>query len=79
MPIPITAIILNKKEEELPNCLATLDRANEVLGFDSLSTEHTCEIAQQRGVRVVAWGWQKVAHPHDDIFATLEATAVSPA
>jgi 2-polyprenyl-3-methyl-5-hydroxy-6-metoxy-1,4-benzoquinol methylase len=32
-----------------------------------------------RGVRVLAWGWQKVAHPHDDIFATLEAVAVAPA
>jgi SAM-dependent methyltransferase len=32
-----------------------------------------------RGVRVLAWGWQKAAHPHDDIFATLEAVAVRPA
>jgi 2-polyprenyl-3-methyl-5-hydroxy-6-metoxy-1,4-benzoquinol methylase len=32
-----------------------------------------------RGVRVLAWGWQKAAHPHDDIFATLEAVAMRPA
>jgi 2-polyprenyl-3-methyl-5-hydroxy-6-metoxy-1,4-benzoquinol methylase len=29
-----------------------------------------------RGIRVLGWGWQKVAHRSDDIFATLEALAV---
>ncbi|MCL4504764.1 MAG: class I SAM-dependent methyltransferase [Chloroflexi bacterium] len=28
-----------------------------------------------RMIRIGAWGWQKVAHPADDVFATLEATA----
>ncbi len=28
-----------------------------------------------RAVRLLGWAWQKVAHPQDDIFATLEALA----
>lgn len=28
-----------------------------------------------RAVRVFGWGWQRVARPHDDIYATLEAAA----
>lgn len=32
-----------------------------------------------RGVRAGAWGWQRIAHPHDDIFATLELLASRPA
>ena len=28
-----------------------------------------------RGIRVFGWGWQKIAHRSDDIFATLEALA----
>lgn len=31
-----------------------------------------------RSVRVGAWGWQRIAHPHDDIFATLELLARRP-
>ena len=29
-----------------------------------------------RGIRLSGWGWQKIAHRSDDIFATLEALAV---
>ncbi len=32
-----------------------------------------------RGVRLLGWGWQKMVHPQDDIFATLEALACRPA
>ena len=31
-----------------------------------------------RGIRVFGWGWQKIAHRSDDIFATLEALAFRP-
>jgi SAM-dependent methyltransferase len=31
-----------------------------------------------RGIRVAGWGWQKIAHRSDDIFATLEALAFRP-
>jgi len=35
-------------------------------------------LALWRGVRLFAWGWQKVAQPQDDIFATLEASGRQP-
>ncbi len=54
MPTPVSAVVLTKNEEEdLPDCLASLAWADEVLVFDSLSTDRTCAIAQQHGARVV--------------------------
>lgn len=32
-----------------------------------------------RAVRLLGWAWQRVAHPQDDVFATLEALAWRPA
>ncbi len=32
-----------------------------------------------RGIRLLGWGWQKMVHPQDDIFTTLEALACRPA
>jgi len=32
-----------------------------------------------RAVRVCGWGWQRITHPRDDVFAALEATAFRPA
>jgi len=32
-----------------------------------------------RIIRIFGWGWQRLAHPEDDIFTTLEATAFRPA
>lgn len=32
-----------------------------------------------RAIRLLAWGWQKIAQPRDDIFTTLEAVAFRPA
>ena len=29
-----------------------------------------------RGIRIIGWGWQKIAHRSDDVFATLEAVAL---
>jgi glycosyltransferase involved in cell wall biosynthesis len=53
VPTPISAVVLTKNEEEdLPDCLASLAWADEVLVFDSFSTDHTCEIARQHGARV---------------------------
>lgn len=31
-----------------------------------------------RAIRIFGWGWQLIAHPKDDIFATLEALAFRP-
>jgi glycosyltransferase involved in cell wall biosynthesis len=66
MPIPITCIVLTKNEEEnLPDCLASLRWAAEVLVVDSFSTDRTVEIAQQSGVRVIQHPFQDYAAQHN--------------
>lgn len=51
---PISAIVLTKNEEtRLPDCLATLTWADEVLVVDSYSTDGTQAIAEQIGARFV--------------------------
>lgn len=35
-------------------------------------------LAAWRAIRVFGWGWQRLAHRNDDIFATLEAVAGRP-
>ncbi len=51
--IPISILILVKDEEEhLPKLLDTLDGFEDVVVFDSLSTDRTVEIAKDRGCRV---------------------------
>ena len=48
MSTPVTAIVLTKNEEaNLPDCLASLRWADEVLVVDSFSTDATVEIAQR--------------------------------
>ena len=48
-----TAVVLAYNEEKhLPDCLASLAWAPQVLVFDSFSTDHTLEIARAAGVRV---------------------------
>ena len=31
-----------------------------------------------RAIRMVGWGWQRLVHPEDDVYTTLEAIAVKP-
>lgn len=45
---------------------------------DGTARPWTVARALWRAVRLLGWGWQKVAHPQDDIFATLEAIACRP-
>jgi glycosyltransferase involved in cell wall biosynthesis len=71
VPTPISAIVLTKNEQEdLPDCLASLQWADEILVFDSFSTDRTCEIAQQHGARVVQ-------HPFTDFAAQHNAAQVA--
>lgn len=50
----LSAIILTRNEERhLPDCLASLAWADDVLVFDSFSTDRTVEIARAAGARVV--------------------------
>ena len=49
----LTAIVLTLNEEEhLPDCLASLSWADEVVVFDSFSSDRTCEIARDHYTRV---------------------------
>lgn len=52
--IPVTAMVLTLDEERnLPSCLASLARFDEVLVVDSFSSDRTVELALARGARVV--------------------------
>ncbi|CAG0936781.1 (heptosyl)LPS beta-1,4-glucosyltransferase [Thermoflexales bacterium] len=73
MSIPISALVLTKNEEaNLPDCLASLRWAAEVVVVDSFSTDRTVEIAQQHGARVVQHHFQDYAAQHN--FAQEQAT-----
>ena len=51
---PLTVIIPTYDEEEsLPDCLASVRFADEILVVDSFSTDRTLEIARQHGARIV--------------------------
>lgn len=72
MSIPISCIVLTKNEEDnLPDCLASLRWADEVLVVDSFSTDRTVAIARQQGVRVVQHPFQDYAAQHN--FAQAQA------
>jgi glycosyltransferase involved in cell wall biosynthesis len=50
----LTAIILTHNEEQhLPECLASVRWADQVMVFDSFSTDRTLEIAKAAGVKVL--------------------------
>jgi glycosyltransferase involved in cell wall biosynthesis len=60
MRAPISVVVLTKNEEEhLPFCLASALWAEELLVFDSGSTDRTVAIAERFGARVLV-------HPFDD-------------
>src|SRR4051794_413016 len=49
----VSVLILTKNEEQnLPKCLASVRWSDDVVVFDSLSTDQTCEIAAGKGARV---------------------------
>ncbi|MBP7692132.1 MAG: glycosyltransferase family 2 protein [Anaerolineales bacterium] len=69
----LAAIVLTYNEEKhLPDCLASLAWADEVIVFDSFSTDRTVALAQERGARVVQRRFDHYAGQRD---AALAATA----
>lgn len=51
-------LITRDEEKNLPRALASLGNlADEILVVDSGSTDHTCELARQRGARVLERAW----------------------
>jgi glycosyltransferase involved in cell wall biosynthesis len=62
MKISISAVIITKNEAaNLPDCLATVAWADEILVVDSFSTDATVEIARSLGARVVQHPFQDYA------------------
>ncbi len=57
--IQASACILAKNEEEnLPRCLAPLKNFEEILVYDSGSTDRTIQIARENGANVVEGDWE---------------------
>ena len=70
----LTAIILTFNEERaLPECLASLDWADETLVFDSGSSDRTCEIAREYGSRVLQRRFDNYAAQRNAALAETQA------
>ncbi len=73
MSLPISAVVITKNEEaNLPECLAALAWADEILVVDSFSTDATVELARKLGARVVQHPFQDYAAQRN--FAQSQAT-----
>ncbi|MEH2269766.1 MAG: glycosyltransferase family 2 protein, partial [Nostoc sp.] len=56
--IPVSVLIPAKNEQvNLPACLASLSRADEIFVVDSQSTDNSVEIAKSHGVNVVQFNF----------------------
>lgn len=56
--IPATAVVLTKNEElVIADCVRALGRFEQVIVFDSASTDATCTIAESLGATVVQFAW----------------------
>ena len=56
LPLSVAIITLNE-EDRLPDCLASVNFANEIIVVDSGSTDNTVTIAKQFGARVFSQDW----------------------
>lgn len=59
----------------LPGWLDTASRPLAASLVDGSAQNWRTALLAWRVIRVFGWGWQKLAHPKDDIFTTLEAIA----
>ncbi len=66
-PLPPLPVWLSRASKPLEQALAT-----------GQAKPWALALFTWRGIRLVGWSWQKIAHRSDDIFATLEAQAVRP-
>ena len=58
----LAAIILTLNEEQkLPNCLTSLAWVDELVVFDSYSSDRTCDIAREHGARVIQLSFDNYA------------------
>lgn len=58
----LAAIVLTLNEEQkLPNCLTSLTWVDELVVFDSCSSDRTCDIAREHGARVIQLPFENYA------------------
>jgi len=58
MKIPLTVVILAKNEEgAIARCLESVESVDQILVFDSNSSDFTVRIAQQMGASVIDFNW----------------------
>jgi hypothetical protein len=70
----LTAIVLTYNEEKhLPDCLASLAWADELIVFDSRSTDRTLAIAREKGARVVQRAFDNYAGQRNAALAATPA------
>ena len=60
MPVSVLILTLNE-EHDLPGCLASVAWCNDIVVFDSCSTDRTQAVARERGCRVVERGFDDYA------------------
>lgn len=69
----LSVIVITRNEErDLPECLASVAFADEVIVVDSQSTDRTCELARHAGARVIVRPWP--GHAAQKAFALAQAT-----
>jgi glycosyltransferase involved in cell wall biosynthesis len=88
MPLLSAILITYNEERDLPQALASLQGlADEIVVVDSGSTDRTCELARQRGARVISRPFSGFAEQknfaadqasHDWVFSLDADEAVSP-
>jgi len=70
----LTAIVLTLNEEEhLPNCLTSLNWVDELVVFDSFSTDKTCKIAERFGARVIQHKFENYAVQRNAALAAVNS------
>jgi glycosyltransferase involved in cell wall biosynthesis len=72
--VELAAVVLTKNEERhIKDCLASLDWADERVVFDDFSTDHTVELAQMQGARVIQHVLESFCAQRDAGLSAVEA------
>lgn len=72
MPRLSVIVIAKDEERDLPDCLASVKFADEIVVVDAESTDHTREVAQSAGAKVIVRPWP--GHAAQKAFALAQAT-----
>ena len=70
----LTAVVLTLNEEyNLPDCLTSLAWVDEVVVFDSCSSDRTCDIAREHGARVMQLPFENYAAQRNAALAAVKS------